>query len=62
MWLVVHLKSILGVRNKFFVLLQWVWNYFTYDRSTRFILYPRKNYVVAKQEEYEQVHHQGDDL
>lgn len=62
MWLVVHLKSILGVRNKFFVLIQWVWNYFTYDRSARFILYPRKSFVVKKQEEYEQMHHQGEDL
>lgn len=31
MWLVVHLRSILGVRNKVVVLLNWVWNYFTYD-------------------------------
>lgn len=62
MWLVVHLKSILGVRNKFFVLIQWMWNYFTYDRSVRFILYPRKSYVVRKQEEYEQTHHLGEDL
>lgn len=62
MWLVVHLKSILGVRNKFFVLLQWVWNYFTYDRSSRFIIYPRKNYVIKKQEEYEETHHLGQDL
>lgn len=62
MWLVVHLKSILGVRNKFFVLIQWVWNYFTYDRSARFILYPRKSFVVKKQEEYEQTHHRGENL
>ncbi len=38
-WMLVHLRSILGVRNKLAVLVDWVWNYFTYDRSTRFILF-----------------------
>lgn len=38
LWLVVHLRSILSVRNKLVVLLNWVWNYFTYDRSLRIIL------------------------
>lgn len=38
LWLVVHLRSILGVKNKFFVLLNWVWNYFNYRQSLRLIL------------------------
>lgn len=38
LWMAVHLFSILGVRNKFFVFMDWVWNYFTYDRSNRMIL------------------------
>ena len=37
MWLVIHLRSILGVRNKLAVLLDWMWNYLTYDHSSRFI-------------------------
>jgi NADH dehydrogenase len=37
-WLVVHLKSILGVRNKFLVLINWIWNYITYDLSLRLII------------------------
>ncbi|MDR2921169.1 MAG: NAD(P)/FAD-dependent oxidoreductase [Tannerella sp.] len=43
-WMLVHLRSILGVRNKLTVLFDWVWNYFTYDQSKRFILFirPRK--------------------
>lgn len=43
-WMLVHLRSILGVRNKIMVLFDWVWSYFTYDQSMRFILYirPRK--------------------
>lgn len=38
LWLVVHLRSILSVRNKVVVLLNWMWNYVTYDRSLRLIL------------------------
>lgn len=43
-WMLVHLRSILGVRNKINVLFDWVWNYITYDQSKRFILFvrPRK--------------------
>ncbi len=37
-WLVVHLMSILGVRNRLIVLINWTWNYFTYDQSLRLIL------------------------
>ena len=42
LWLVVHLKSILGVRNKFLVLLNWIWNYVTYNLSLRLIIGPVK--------------------
>lgn len=38
LWMGVHLISILGVRNKVFVFMDWVWSYFTYDRSNRMIL------------------------
>lgn len=38
LWLIVHLRSILSVRNKVIVLLNWMWNYITYDRSLRLIL------------------------
>lgn len=37
-WMLVHLRSILGVRNKFLVFLDWVWNYFTYNLSLRLII------------------------
>src|SRR5690606_16983442 len=30
-WMFVHLISIIGFRNKFFVLISWLWSYFTYD-------------------------------
>jgi NADH dehydrogenase len=41
LWLIVHLKSILGVKNKIFVLLNWIWGYITYDQSLRVIIKPK---------------------
>ena len=38
LWFVMHLRSILGVKNKFFVLLNWLWNYVNYKQSLRLIL------------------------
>jgi NADH dehydrogenase len=38
LWLVVHLKSILGVKNQIFILLDWVWSYVTLDQSLRIIV------------------------
>lgn len=38
MWLIVHLAAILGVKNKLFVLINWMWNYLTYDQSLRLII------------------------
>ncbi len=40
-WLFVHLFQILGAKNKVFVFINWVWNYFTYDQSLRLIIRPR---------------------
>lgn len=42
LWLVIHLRSILGVKNKIIVLVNWVWNYFSYDQSLRLILSPKQ--------------------
>ncbi len=41
LWLVVHLKSILGVKNQLFVLFNWVWSYITLDQSLRIIVRPK---------------------
>ena len=40
-WLAVHLFSLLGVKNKIFVFLNWLWNYITYDQSLRLIIKPK---------------------
>jgi NADH dehydrogenase len=37
-WLFVHLMYLVGFRNKMMVLVDWVWNYVTYDRRVRLIL------------------------
>lgn len=37
-WLALHLLTLLGFRNRLSVFVNWMWNYFTYDRSVRIIL------------------------
>jgi len=37
-WMFVHLMSIVGVKNKLLIFMNWAWKYFTYDQSTRLIL------------------------
>lgn len=39
-WLLVHLFSILGIKNKVVILINWTWNYFTYDQSLRLLIRP----------------------
>ncbi|MGH9259630.1 MAG: NAD(P)/FAD-dependent oxidoreductase [Acidimicrobiales bacterium] len=36
-WLVVHIIQLIGFRNKLFVLLNWMWDYFFYERASRLI-------------------------
>ena len=41
-WLFVHLFQLIGVKNRLFVFMNWVSNYFTYDQSLRLIIKPFK--------------------
>ena len=41
-WMFIHLISILGMRNKANVLLNWTWNYITYSTSLRLLLRPKR--------------------
>lgn len=41
-WMFVHLVSIIGFRNRLIVLINWIWNYFSYDRAIRLIIRPYK--------------------
>ena len=37
-WLFVHLMSIVGIKNRLFIFLNWMWSYITYDQSLRLII------------------------
>ena len=37
-WLLVHLIFLVGFRNRFSVLLNWIYSYFTYGRGARIII------------------------
>lgn len=41
-WMFVHLLFIMGIKNKAFIFLDWVWSYITYDQPLRLILRPSK--------------------
>lgn len=43
-WCFVHLMTIVGVKNKLFIFINWLWSYITYDLSLRLIIKPyRRN-------------------
>ncbi len=42
LWLWVHIFTILGVKNKILVMLDWAWNYVTYDISLRLLIRPKE--------------------
>jgi NADH dehydrogenase len=40
-WMFIHLMSIIGVKNKLLIFMNWAYKYFTYDQSTRLIVRPK---------------------
>ena len=52
-WMFLHLLFLVGFRNKMVVLINWIWNYFSYDRGTRLIIRPYRKNKVIKEEEIE---------
>ncbi len=42
LWSFVHLMTIVGVKNRLFIFLNWTVNYFTYDQSLRVLIKPKK--------------------
>ena len=62
LWLVVHLRSILGVKNKMMVMLNWLWKYVSYNDSIRMITYATKPKEVRDRLKREQTTHLGTDL
>ncbi|GAB4337856.1 MAG: NAD(P)/FAD-dependent oxidoreductase [Flammeovirgaceae bacterium] len=49
-WMFVHVISLIGTRNKFVVISNWLWNYVNYDRSNRIIIRPFNKSKVVKEE------------
>lgn len=47
-WMMVHLMSIIGVKNRLFILINWIWQYVTYDQSLRLIIHPSEKRVKTK--------------
>jgi NADH dehydrogenase len=45
-WMFVHLLSLIGFRNKFFVFINWLLSYFSYDKSNRLIIARPKDGVL----------------
>lgn len=43
LWLFVHIMSIVGMRNRVAVFVDWAWNYFNYDLSLRLLIRPKKH-------------------
>ncbi|MGH2898318.1 MAG: NAD(P)/FAD-dependent oxidoreductase, partial [Solirubrobacteraceae bacterium] len=37
LWLAVHIAQLIGFRNKLLVLVEWAWEYVTYERAVRLI-------------------------
>lgn len=52
-WMFLHLLFLVGFRNKMVVFVNWVWNYFSYDRGTRLIIRPYKKNKIIMAEEHE---------
>ena len=46
-WLAVHLYFLVGVRNRLVVFLNWIYNYFNFDRAARVIIRPFQKKVMV---------------
>ncbi len=40
-WMFIHLMSIVGVKNRLLIFINWAYHYFTYDQSLRLIIKPK---------------------
>lgn len=47
-WLAVHLYFLVGVRNRLVVFLNWIYNYFNFDRAARLIIRPFQKNEMSK--------------
>jgi len=47
-WMFIHLISVIGFRNRFVVLFNWMWSYFSYNKGIRFILGKKQENVPVE--------------
>lgn len=47
-WLFLHLIMLMGFRNRVSAFLNWMWNYFTYDRSVRIIVHTEESTKLVR--------------
>ncbi|GAP09270.1 NADH dehydrogenase, FAD-containing subunit [Bellilinea caldifistulae] len=50
MWVVVHVFQLIGIRNRLVVMINWVWDYFLYERALRLIQSPPSTSRLSGQE------------
>jgi len=51
LWTFIHLMTLVGFRNRMVVFVNWLWNYFTYDRGVRLILKPFDRKIPRQKKE-----------
>lgn len=49
LWLLIHIMTIVGMRNKVAVFIDWAWSYFNYDVSLRLLIRPEKHDMYNKE-------------
>lgn len=52
-WVITHIAKLVGFRNRLVVFVNWIYNYFTYDRSARLIM----NVIPVSEEIPQEVEH-----
>lgn len=48
LWLLVHIMTIVGMRNKVAIFIDWAWSYFNYDVSLRLLIRPKWDKIYNK--------------
>lgn len=46
-WLVIHVRELIGFRNRLIVLINWLWDYFLFERPVRWIMPEWRDRVLA---------------
>jgi NADH dehydrogenase len=54
-WMFVHLMSVIGLKNRLLILINWIWKYITYDQSLRLIISPTERKKPVAYDQVKQV-------